>query len=202
MSAETTDAESPVEDVIDRAVDWDPGEQVTLRRLLDRVGRRAYGPALVVVGLFGIGPTGAVPGANLAVSAIVLSLSACLLIGLPRPWIPGPVLELTVPARLLRRHAAEARQIGRRLGRLVRRRLDWLFGPAGIRIAALMCAALAAITAPLALIPFGPALPTSALILIGIAITAGDGLWMVAGLAWGGAALAGSAAMVMATPLL
>ncbi|MEE9380393.1 MAG: exopolysaccharide biosynthesis protein, partial [Hyphomonadaceae bacterium] len=48
------------------------GERVTVRDLLNAVGRRSYGPILLLLGFIGISPLSIVPGANWLVALLTL----------------------------------------------------------------------------------------------------------------------------------
>lgn len=196
MAADSPDASNDIEQVVDRMVDWPRDETISIGDVLDRVGRRTYGPMLLVLGLFGGGPTGAIPGATMGVAVIVVVLAAQLAIGLSRPWLPRRILAIEVSTNIPRRYANDARSMARRLGSIVTGRLDRLTGRIAARIAGALCVGLALLTFPLALVPFAAAVPMSALVVLGIALTAEDGIWMVLGMIWSGAALAGSIAIL------
>lgn len=174
-----------------------PHDGVTLSVLLNAVGRRAYGPLLLVLGLFAISPATMLPGMTSVVAAITLIVAMQMAFGLRRPWLPRRVLELRIPRGAFVAFIDRARpQVERLHGDLVRPRLESLTkGPFLYVVAG--CVVLAAlITFPLSLIPFAPLAPSLAVVLFAVGMIARDGLLLGAGVAFTGAAT------WLATPLL
>lgn len=56
------------------------GEKVTVGAMLDAVGRRSYGPLLLLLGFVSISPLTIIPGANWLVALIIL------IIGVKSSW--------------------------------------------------------------------------------------------------------------------
>jgi hypothetical protein len=79
---------------------------VTLGELLGAIGRRAYGPLLLAIGLFSISPATIVPGLTWASASATLVLAAQMMIGARHPWLPRRVLALSVSRRAVRAAAA------------------------------------------------------------------------------------------------
>jgi len=174
-----------------------PNDGVTLSVLLNAVGRRAYGPLLLVLGLFALSPATMLPGMTSVVAAITLIVAMQMAFGMRRPWLPRRVLALRVPRRPFVAFLDSARPQVRRLdGDLVRPRLESLAkGPFLYVVAA--CVVLAAlITFPLSLIPFAPLAPSLAVVTFAMGMIARDGLLLGIGVAFTGGAT------WMATPLL
>ena len=157
--------------------------------LLNAVGRRAYGPLLLVLGLFAISPATMLPGMTSVVAAITLIVAMQMAFGLRRPWLPRRVLELRVPRGAFVAFIDRARpQVERLDGDLVRPRLESLTqGPFLYVVAG--CVVLAAlITFPLSLIPFAPLAPSLAVVLFAVGMIARDGLLLGFGVAFTGGA--------------
>ncbi len=157
-------------------------DKVTLAAVLAVIGRRAYGPLLLVIGLISISPLTAAPGATWLAAAITLALSAQMAVGAPHPWLPSNALTARIPGKMLRRAATAAMPWARRIDIALRPRLTWLVDPPFVFGTALACVAAALITFPLGLIPLAPLAPGSAICLFGLALMTRDGL--VASLAW------------------
>ncbi|HYD87412.1 MAG TPA: exopolysaccharide biosynthesis protein [Vitreimonas sp.] len=154
-----------------------PQDGVRLGVLLSAVGRRSYGPLLLVIGLFAISPATILPGMTSVAAAVTLLVATQMAFGMKRPWLPRRVLELRVPRGPFVAFVDRARpHVERVEGDLIRPRLEVLTrGPFAALVA--LCVVLAAlVTFPLSIIPFGPLLPGLAVVLFGIGMTARDGV--------------------------
>jgi len=160
-----------------------PHAGVRLSVLLSAVGRRSYGPLLLVIGLFAISPATILPGMTSVAAAITLIVAAQMAFGMKRPWLPRRVLEMRVPRSAFVAFVDRARpHVERVEGDLIRPRLEMLTrGPFAALVA--VCVVLAAlVTFPLSIIPFGPLLPGVAVVLFGVGMTARDGLLTTLGI--------------------
>lgn len=185
-------------DDISRSINRESAQQgVKLGVLLSAVGRRSYGPLLLVTGLFAISPATIVPGMTSLTAILILLIASQMAIGLKRPWLPRRILEIRVPRRSLRDFLDKARQKIERLdGVWLRPRLSFLSQQPFVNLVALCVVAAALITIPLSLIPFAPLAPGLAIVLFGLGMTARDGLWLSAGVALT------AAAFLIAAPLI
>jgi len=183
--------------LVDDALDWRDRRQVSVADFLGRLGNKVYGPLLFVLGLFGVSPLGAIPGATIAVGLIVLILSIQLFFGKPYPWIPRRVRDLEISVDRLTVHRGRLHDMAGRINRVARPRLRFVENPVTWRVVAAACFLQAAIAFPLALVPFGAAAPTSVFLLFGVAVTVRDGVWMIAGFVWSGVSLAISYALAV-----
>lgn len=154
----------------------DDDTPVTIGAILDTVGRRAYGPLLLVVGVFSISPATVVPGMTWASALIVLVIAGQMALGLKTPWLPHKVLEMTTSRGLLIKGVNAARPWAARIDRFLKPRWTFLTTPPFVNLVALACVAAALITFPLGLIPFAPLAPGIAITLIGLGVAARDGV--------------------------
>lgn len=159
-------------------------DAVTLRDILATVGRRAYGPLLLFVGLFSISPATVVPGMTWLSAALVLVISLQMAVGQQRPWLPRRLLDATVSREGLMKGVAALRPWARRIDALLKPRLTFLAAQPFVNLIAVACVALALITFPLGLVPFAPLLPGIAIVVLGLGMTAKDGFVLLLGVAW------------------
>ena len=98
------EAES-LEDVLDQIDDArGSATRVSFDEVLDSVGRRSFGPLLVLTGLVVLAPVvGDVPGVPTAVGVFVSLLAVQLAFGRERFWIPKWLLERSVASEKLGR---------------------------------------------------------------------------------------------------
>src|SRR5262245_61743998 len=67
---------------------------IRLGVLLSAVGRRSYGPLLLLIGLIAISPLTVLPFTTTIVAAITLLIAGQMALGLKRPWLPKRVLDI------------------------------------------------------------------------------------------------------------
>ena len=156
--------------------------------MLDSVGRRAYGPLLLVIGLFAISPATVLPGMTWFAAAITLLIAGQMALGMKRPWLPRKALGAKLPRVAVREGIDRVRPVARRIDSVLRPRLTWLAKPPLVNLVALFCIAAALITFPLGLIPLAPLAPGLAVVFFGLGMTAHDGLWLSVGMLVLGAA--------------
>ena len=155
------------------------GEKVTLGQLMHIMERRSFGAVILLLGLIAISPLTVVPGATWTVAAATLLFSIQLLFGMQRPWLPGALLNLKMPRDQLQGFVKASRKMAHTADKLTAPRLRFLTRPPFVIGVAVLCIAAALITFPLGLIPLAPVLPGVAIVLMGIGLTARDGIFLV-----------------------
>lgn len=171
-------------DALCESVNCDPTEteeKVLMGDLLEQVGRRAYGPLLLVVGLFSISPLSVVPGMTWFAAALTLVLAAQMLVGRTQPWLPKHAMQMPISRRLLVAGIAKARPFARGVDVLLKPRLAFFTQPPMVNFVALMVILAALVTFPLGLVPLGPVLPGLAVVLFGLGMSARDGVVLALG---------------------
>lgn len=149
--------------------------------LLESVGRRSYGPLLLVIGLFAISPATAIPGMTWFAAAITLIVAGQMAVGLHRIWLPKWALNIRIGRRDVRAGIEKTRPAARWIDHLLRPRLEFLSKPPFVNLIALLCICAALITFPLGLIPLAPLIPGLAIVFFGLGMTARDGVWLLLG---------------------
>jgi hypothetical protein len=156
---------------------------IRLGVLLSAVGRRSYGPLLLLAGLIAISPLTVLPFTTTIVAAITLLLAGQMVLGLKRPWLPRRILDIRVPRRAFFAFLDRARPVVERLdGALLRARWTFMTVPLFVNAVALCVCAAALITFPLSIVPFAPLAPGVAIVLFGLGMTARDGMWLSVGI--------------------
>jgi hypothetical protein len=149
---------------------------VTVGALMAVIGRRGYGPLLLIVGLISISPLTLAPGTTWFTAAIAFLLSLQMAAGALHPWLPAPTLRLVVPFHILGRISARLRPWAVRLDAVLAPRLTFLADPPLINFGATVCVIAALLTFPLGLIPMAPLAPGVAITLFGLGVTVRDGV--------------------------
>lgn len=152
------------------------GETVSIADLLNAVGRRSYGPVLLLLGFIAISPLTLVPGANWLVALVTLLFAIQIVVGRKYPWLPRRALDVSFQRKYLISGVESVRKYAEMVDRVLKPRLTFLTRIPFINIVALACVAAALITFPLGLVPFGPLLPSLTILFFGLALTARDGV--------------------------
>lgn len=155
---------------------------INLGDVLDAVGRRSYGPLLLVAGLIAVSPVTVIPGLSWVVAGLVFVIAGQMAVGRKRIWLPRAALKATFPRQALLKGLEQVRPWARRVDKLLKPRLALLSHPPFVNLVALACLFAAAITIPLSLIPIAPLAPSLAIVFFGLGMTAHDGLWLGLGL--------------------
>ena len=155
------------------------GDTVTVRSMLNAVGRRSYGPILLLLGFLAVSPLTIIPGATWLVAILTLLIAGQILIGRPYPWIPSRFLKIGFPRAALLQGIKIADPYVCQVDRFLKPRLAFLTAPLFAPFVALICIAAALLTIPLGLVPFGPVLPGLTVLLFGLALTARDGFVLI-----------------------
>ncbi|MFC3229259.1 exopolysaccharide biosynthesis protein [Marinibaculum pumilum] len=175
-----------------RPAEAEAGGHTTLGDLVERLGRRGHAAAIFAPALLALSPVGAIPGMSIATGAIILGMAGQLALGRDGLWMPRRAARVEVPADRLNDAIdwLEPKLVW--LDRLFRRRLPQLGRGPAERLLALPMILLALLMFPLAVVPFGVAMPSAALCLLSLGLAVGDGLVVAFGLAASAAATAGS----------
>lgn len=152
------------------------GASVSVEDLLNAVGRRAFGPLLLLLGFIAISPLTIVPGTSWLVALVTLLIAGQVVLGQERPWLPRKALTVSFPREALVKGVNLMQRPARILDALVKPRIGFLTEPPFVQIVAVGAMLAALITFPLGLVPFGPILPGLAILLIGLGLTARDGI--------------------------
>lgn len=155
------------------------GDSVTVADLLNAVGRRSYGPVLLLLGFIAISPLTIIPGANVLVALVTLIFAIQMAVGRHYPWIPRKALEFSFPRKHLIAGVAVADKYVAQIDRFLKPRLTFLTQAPFAQLVALACVGAALVTLPLSFVPLGPVIPSLAVLLFGLAITARDGFVIV-----------------------
>jgi hypothetical protein len=176
--------------LLDCLVNETSGASVTLGELMKIVERRSFGAVILLLGLIGISPLTVVPGATWLVATATLLVSVQMLFGARYPLLPKKLLGLSLQRSTLETFVNALRKTAHVADRLTQPRWRWLTRPPFVMVVALVVIAAALITYPLGLIPLGPVLPGISIVLMGVGLTARDGVFLLlASLALGGSAL-------------
>ena len=167
-----------------------PGE-TPLQSVLDLVetsldgaafGNRAFGPIMVLCGLCMMTPLGAIPGIPPAFGFIVIVFAMQLLFRRRTPWMPEIIRKVRIPADKLVKVQEKVRPILAKIDGIISPRLQWAAtGPMQV-VVSLVAIILSLTFFPLGMVPFGVVAPAAIVLILGLGITARDGILILTGL--------------------
>src|SRR5690606_3800461 len=108
------------------------GEVVRVEALLEAVGRRSFGPMLLVPGLLVLSPLSGVPGVPTLSGAIVLLIAVQLLVGRKYFWLPGWIVNRSISYKFFKRSLNALRPLARVVDKVLRQRMVWMAESAGV----------------------------------------------------------------------
>ncbi|HYC54199.1 MAG TPA: exopolysaccharide biosynthesis protein [Candidatus Binatia bacterium] len=152
-------------------------ERVTLGAVLEVVGRRSFGPLLLVTGLGCSAPlVGDIPGVPTTTGLMVILIAAQLLLGRQCFWFPQWMTRRSVSRETLCKALGWVRPVAHFIDKLTRPRLRALTHGPVVYVIAMVCVAIAFTMPAMELIPFSAQLAGAALTLFGVSMIAHDGL--------------------------
>lgn len=178
-----TDEPATMEQLLGRIEQVSPGARyVSVGRIMDAVGRRSFGPIVLLVGLILVTPLSGMPGMPTLSGLLILLTLSQLLLGHEHIWLPDWILRREVPRARLMRGLGMLHPIARVLDSISRPRLTVLVTGSGLDVMALACVFIGFVLPVTEVIPFSASLAGFALMVFGLAMIARDGLLAV--VAW------------------
>lgn len=160
-------------------------DEVSMDQVMDAVGRRSFGPLLLLVGIIAVAPgIGDIPGVATVLGIFVLTVSVQLLFGRKDFWLPQWILRRKAKSEKLKKISGSKwlRKPATWIDKAVTKRLEILTGPRATYAIAVACTVMGLLLPLTELIPFGTNLLSLGLVAYGISLIANDGLMALAGL--------------------
>lgn len=167
---------SSLESLLERLHELNSKENVSIDNVLATIGRRAFGPVLLIPGLIALSPLSGMPGVPTIVGVMVLLLVGQIFIGREELWLPQFVLRRAVSSSRYNKALNFLHPVARFVDKLFRPRLTFLMQgwPFYLIVSFLL---LVSLIAPLLeLVPFAITGVGAAVTAFALAIMADDGL--------------------------
>ncbi|MGC9368939.1 MAG: exopolysaccharide biosynthesis protein [Paracoccaceae bacterium] len=162
----------------------DEEEEVSLGEIIDALGARGFGPLLVTLSAFLIMPVGMIPGMPGLVAIVLVRIGLQMLIGQKRLWAPVGLRRRLISADLLRASVKRARPLARRLRPVLMPRYCRLVDNGlTLTTAAAIFIATGAVIFLIGFIPGLPFVLSIHVLLIGLGMSARDGIVTLLGFA-------------------
>ena len=183
MSTEEQGPDS-LEELLDRLEDAAGDEDdVTLDTVLNHIGRRSFGPIMVLAGIVILMPlVGDIPGVPTTMAIVVLLTAGQLLFRSDHMWLPQWLLKRSVEDEKLCKGIGWMRKPAQFIDGITKHRMTALASGPGVYAIAIGCMLVAAATPVMEFVPFSANLAGAALTLFGLALITCDGLLALFGL--------------------
>jgi hypothetical protein len=179
-------AQEMTDEIADQAEGQD---RVLVGDMIEALGHRGFGPLLFVPAMLELTPIGGVPGVPTVLALVIALMAAQIALGRSHFWIPDILNQRSLSAKALSKAADVLRPIAQRMDRWFGGRLPQMVQPAVQRVAACVVIAHCATVPLLEFIPFASSIPMLSIALVGLAMTARDGVLMLVALIWAVCAL-------------
>jgi hypothetical protein len=167
---------------------------LTIQAMLDRVGARSFGAALLVPSLILVSPLSIIPLMPTLGGLVILTIATQAFFGRRHLWLPKFLATRRFNGDQMRRAVSYLRQPAAWLDRNSRDRLRFLSGPPLDRLALLAVMTVAATWPFLEILPMFTSVSAGGVALVAFALMVRDGFVLLAGYA----VLAGSLSVVIA----
>lgn len=168
--------------VLDRLEESAEGQDsVSIDAMLDSVGRRSFGPLILVPALIAMSPLSGIPTLPSILGVIVVLIAGQMLIGKKHFWLPQKALDRKIDEKAFTKGIKAIRPVGRFVDKLLRPRLTFLTGHVGDKVVALACILVGVTMPPLEILPFLATTAGAALTLFSLSLIAEDGLLALIG---------------------
>jgi len=187
------DSPKNLTDLLDKIRDSaEGGEKVSLDEIMDAVGRRSFGPLLLMAGVFVSAPGIAdVPGVPTIIGLFVLIISIQLVSGSDHFWLPAWLLKRRVKSKTIEKMTGSKwmRKPAKFVDHLLKERLAALTGRAAMIVIALVCVVTMLVMPLTEVVPLSANVVGASLVAFGLALMANDGLMTLAGFVISAAAI-------------
>jgi len=159
-------------------------EKVSLDEIMDAVGRRSFGPLLLLAGLIISSPgVGDIPGVPTVLGLFVLLIAFQLLRGSDHFWLPQWLLNRSVSRETLKKMTSSkwVRKPAKFVDRLLKERLEILIGSKGTYAIAIVSSVMSLAMPLTELVPLSANGVGAGIVAFGVALIARDGLMALIG---------------------
>ena len=171
--------ETSLSAIIDRVVAASHRDRVTVREIVEAIGRRSFLPLLLLPALVAATPLSGIPGLTAICGLLIATISAEMLLRFDHLRLPRPLMRRGVEGRRLREGLEKVRPVVTWLDRHTRNRLSGLFHRPMIYIPQALCLASGLLMPFLEVIPFSGSIVATGVCLLALSLLTRDGLFFV-----------------------
>ncbi|MCW4148474.1 exopolysaccharide biosynthesis protein [Halomonas sp. 18H] len=166
-----------LEQLIDRvSQSTHDNDQVSVGMVVESIGRRSFGPLLMLIGITLFSPLSGLPGMSIFMGSFVLLIAVQMLIGRKQFWLPHFILNRSIERRKLQKALHWLNKPARSIDRVLKPRLTFLVRNGGSYGIASLCIVVGLCMPFMELVPFSSSAAGLALLALGLALVVHDGL--------------------------
>ena len=166
-------------------------DTVSVGDILDMVGRRSFGPILLVAGLITVAPLiGDIPGVPTIMAVIVFLVAVQILFQREKLWFPDSILNRSLKKDKLQNALEKMKKPAAYVDRILKPRLESITTGAMVYPAAIICLCISLAMPAMEFIPFSANFAGAALTAFGLSFIARDGLMALFGYIFTGSIIA------------
>lgn len=151
-------------------------DRVSIAMVVESVGSRSFGPILMFIGIILFSPLSGVPGLTAFMALFVLLVTGQMLIGRQYFWLPNFILARSLEQSKLHSVLNKLDKPAAHIDRVLKPRLTFLVKRAGSYAVAALCVVVALFMPFMEVVPFSSSVAGLALLTLGLALVARDGL--------------------------
>lgn len=179
----------------------DREDRVSVGDVLDAIGDRSYGPAIMLPAMTEWTPVGGIPGVPTLLAAIIAVAGVQLIVDKDHLWLPDVLQRRATSGKKLHKVADRLGGVAGWLDQRFHRRIPRFVRDPWPRVAGIIILLLCLTVPPLELVPFASSAPMIAIAAFGLALLARDGLLMLVAITLSAVALAAGAVLAADTSL-
>ncbi len=150
-------------------------DPVTLADVIESVGKRSFGPLLLMVGAMIMSPISGIPGLPSMMSLLVVLVAGQMLLGRRTFWIPQWLLRKSLSQSRVSKVVGALSSPAKYIDKLLKPRLTSLIDSFGRYCIALICLFIAVLIPAMELVPMLASMAGVVLLLYGLALVSYDG---------------------------
>lgn len=177
------DEPSSLSGVLKRLKQHSEGDQASVGEMMSAFGNRSYGALITAIGLVAAMPLiGAIPGVSVITGLLIIMVIAQYLAGRENPYAPSFITERSIEREKFEKAIDKSEPYAAWVDKFLKQRLTFVVGgPVQRVVLGGVVIFLAATMVPLALVPWGVQPPATAIVLLGLALIARDGVMAILG---------------------
>lgn len=180
----------------------DREDKVRIGDVVEAIGKRSFGPFLMIPALIDISPIGSIPGLPTLLAVMIAITAFQLLIGRDHLWLPGFIANRSRKSEDVRKAADKLNRLASFLDRHFHGRMPYFTSRFFQRVAAGLIILLTLCVPPLELLPLATTAPMAAIAAFGLALLVHDGLLMLIAMGLSVAAVALGVGLISSTGVL
>ena len=168
-------------EILDQLIENTDGKSIKLKEMVNEFENQGFGPLILAPGLIAFLPTGAIPGIPAVCGLFIIIVAVQILIGRKHPWLPGKLANFSFSRDRLKKTSEKVKPWTVKIDKFVTTRFEFMTDGIFPVAIALISILLSASMIPLEAIPFAVAAPSFGVVMLGLGLSARDGLLIILG---------------------